>query len=296
MVAMTDHDDVQPAPSNHVPSTGRVAVRSFGLTDAGKVREHNEDQFLIASLVKSLQIEQTSLPQPDIQQSSDRGHLFIVADGMGGHAAGERASALAIGSVEGFVLQAFQWFTELTSQGEQDILRDFRRALALANNRVLADAAQHPEFSGMGTTLTLAYTFGTELFVAHVGDSRCYLFREGKLHRLTSDHTFAEELLKAGLLSPNQVQNHRWRHALTNAVGGSAAELSVELHKLGLAAGDRLLLCSDGLTNMVTDETIARVIQEADAPEAACRRLVDEANEAGGRDNITVVLAFFNAA
>ena len=129
--------DVPPDPDSATP----LAMRSFGLTDPGKVRDHNEDQFLIASMAKALQVESTSLPQPAVQHSSDRGHLFIVADGMGGHAAGERASALAIGSVEGFVLQAFRWFTQLTGEGENEILRDFRRALTQANNQVLRGCA-----------------------------------------------------------------------------------------------------------------------------------------------------------
>ena len=125
--------DAQPDAVSATPPV----MRSFGLTDPGKVRDHNEDQFLIASMAKALQVESTSLPQPAVQHSSDRGHLLIVADGMGGHAAGERASALAIGSVEGFVLQAFRWFTQLTGEGENEILRDFRRALTQANNQVL---------------------------------------------------------------------------------------------------------------------------------------------------------------
>jgi len=274
---------------------GTFNIRSFGLTDVGKVRDHNEDQFLIGSMVKSLQVHSTSLPQANLQQSSDRGHLFIVADGMGGHAAGERASALAISSVEGFVLQTLQWFKQLTSQGEHEILRDFRRALTQANNHVLADAAEHPELAGMGTTLTLAYAFGAELFVAHVGDSRCYLHHNGSLHRLTKDHTYVEELVRAGALTPEQAANHRWRHAVTNAVGGRTSDVNVELHKLFLAANDRLLLCSDGLTNMVTDAEIARVLETATDPEFACRALIDLANNAGGKDNITAICAFCEA-
>jgi PPM family protein phosphatase len=283
-------------PAGHSSARAVLRLRSFGLTDAGKVRDHNEDQFLIASMVKSLQVQSTSLPQPALQQSPDRGFVFIVADGMGGHEAGERASALAVSSVEGFVLRAFQWFTQLTRDGEKQILRDFRDALEKANNHVLADAAEHPEVAGMGTTLTLAYAFGAELFVAHVGDSRCYLHRDAVLHRLTRDHTFVEEAVRSGMLSPQQAATHRWRHAITNAIGGQSKEVNVELHKLGLTAADRLLLCSDGLTNMVSDEEIAGVLATATDPEPACRNLVGLANEAGGKDNITVVCAFVDSA
>jgi serine/threonine protein phosphatase PrpC len=273
-----------------------LAVRSFGLTDRGKVRTTNEDQFLIAMLLKALQVEQTSLPQPKVQHSGDRSHLFVVADGMGGHAGGEKASALAIDSVESFILETFKWFTQCKGKEQDQVLADFQRALGHANARVLAEAAERPELHGMGTTLTLAYSLNDELFVAHVGDSRCYLCRHGILYRVTHDHTLVEEMVRHGALPAEEVAQHRWRHVITNAVGGDSAEVKVEVHKVHLEAGDRVLLCSDGLTEMVREEEINHILQTEAEVEQACRRLVTRANESGGKDNITVVVAHFRAA
>lgn len=271
------------------------AVRSFGLTDAGKARKSNEDNFLIAHLVKALQVEQTSLPQAKLQQSGRQGHLFIVADGMGGHAAGEQASALAIDSVETFVLDTLKWFARGKDACHDQVLREFQDAVMLVNARVLSEAAERPELHGMGTTLTLAYNLGDELFIAHVGDSRCYLFRNGKLARLTRDHTLVEELVRAGALAPENVATHRLRHVVTNSVGGHSPEIKVEVHKVRLEADDRVLLCSDGLTEMISDEEIGQVLDGGHDPEPTCRQLVQAANDAGGRDNVTVVVAHFGA-
>jgi PPM family protein phosphatase len=273
-----------------------LSVRSFGLTDAGKVRATNEDQFLIAVLLKALQVEQTSLPQRPVQHSTDRSYLFVVADGMGGHAAGEQASALAIDSVETFILGTFKWFAQFKGPEQDQVLADFQSALGQANARILAEAAARPELRGMGTTLTLAYSLNDVLFVAHVGDSRCYLCRQGKLYRLTRDHTLVEEMVRQGALQPEEAAKHRWRHVITNAVGGESADLKVEVHKLHLEGGDRVLLCSDGLTGMLPEEEINQVLHTQAEPEQACRRLVTRANEAGGRDNVTAVVVHFRAA
>jgi serine/threonine protein phosphatase PrpC len=280
------------SPNTQSPFT----VRSFGLTDRGKERSSNQDQFLIATLVKALQVQSTSLPQPRLQQSSDRGHLFIVADGMGGHAGGEQASALAIDSVETFILDRFKWFAHLKGQEQDQVFTDFQRALGRANARILAEAAESPALRGMGTTLTLAYSVNEDLFVAHVGDSRCYLYRKGMVHRITSDHTLVEEMIRRGTLSAEEADEHCLRHVIINAVGGNMPEVKVELHKLRLIAGDGILLCSDGLTNTVSDEDIADILQAETDPESICRKMVARANDAGGPDNITVVYVQYDIA
>jgi protein phosphatase len=147
----------------------------------------------------------------------------------------------------------------------------------------------------MGTTLTLAYTLNDVLFVAHAGDTRCYLGRGGALYRLTRDHTLVEEMRRRGLLESEDAARHQWRHVVTNVIGGDTADVQVELHRVHLEAGDRLLLCSDGLTGMVSEEEINQIIWAEANPEASCRRLLGRANEAGGKDNITAIVTHFHA-
>jgi protein phosphatase len=146
---------------------------------------------------------------------------------------------------------------------------------------------------GMGTTLTMAFVADWKLFVAHAGDSRCYLLSGGELHQLTHDHTQVAELVRAGVLSPAEASQHPYRHVITNVLGGHEPGVWVEMHKLALEAGDVLLLCSDGLTEMVPDARIAAILQEEPEPRRACERLVAEANEQGGKDNVTALVACF---
>jgi protein phosphatase len=281
--------DLPPVPAEQDPWT----VQSCGLTDAGRVRSENEDQFLIATLTKALQVQQTSLPQAKVQFSGERGYLFLVADGMGGHSGGEQASALAIDQIEQFMLNTFKWFFQLKGSEEQKVLKEFRDALHQTNARIIQEATLHPELWGMGTTLTMAYSLHRELFVVHVGDSRCYLFRAGALHQVTRDHTLVQEMVQRGHLSPQEASEHRWRHVITNVVGGTEPGVSPEVHKVHLESGDVLLLCSDGLTEMLADEEIAAVLQQEADPRRACDRLIKQANEHGGKDNVTVIVARF---
>jgi protein phosphatase len=273
-----------------------LTVRSFGLTHPGKVRPKNEDHFLISELSKTMWISQSSLPQPEMQRGAERGHLFLVADGMGGHQAGEQASSLTLATIEAFVLDSLKWFFPLEGAEEKAVASEFQTALRHADQTLLAEAARRPELHGMGTTLTLAYGLGSELFVVHVGDSRCYLFRDDALHRLTRDHTLIAELLQRGVLSPEEAARHPYRHVITNCVGGHEQGVEVEAHKLQLHPGDAILLCSDGLTDMVSDEAIHKVMRSEEDPRRACERLAAQANEQGGKDNITVIVARFDGA
>jgi serine/threonine protein phosphatase PrpC len=271
-------------------------VRSFGLTDRGKVRPTNEDHFLIAELARTLWVHQTSLPQHDTQHGRNRGHVLLVADGVGGNLAGEVASALSVASIEAFVLHLLKRFSNLEATDEQMVLKDFQAALRQADARLAEEAAHHPEFAGMGTTLTMAFASGWTLFVVHAGDSRCYLFHEGKLRQLTEDHTVAAEMARHGIIRHEDVRRHQWRHVVTNVLGGNTGEVQVEVHRVDLEAGDAVLLCSDGLTDMVDDDRIAAVLAAEGEPRVACERLVALANEAGGRDNVTAVVARFEGA
>jgi PPM family protein phosphatase len=294
MVTRTDPDQAGP----HSPTAAQPAplvIHSAGQTSAGRVRPSNEDQFLIAEMTKSLHVRGSSLAEPPTRWGDETAHLWVVADGMGGHQAGEQASAVAVRAIERFVLHTFKWFFHLQGAEEQNVLREFQAALRQADARVYEEALRHPEFRGMGTTVTLAYCLGHDLFVAHVGDSRCYLFREGALHQVTQDHTLAAELARRGHLSAEEAAGHRLRHVITNVVGGNEPGVQVELHKVELHAGDCVLLCSDGLSGELTDGQIAEILAAEPDPKAACGRLVAQAEEHGGRDNITVVVARFAA-
>ena len=269
-------------------------ISSHGITDTGKVRERNEDQFVVAEIRRVLRIKQSSLPQPSALMGERLGHLFVVADGMGGHQAGEYASALAVASVENIVLNTIGWLFRLQGEG---VLAEFQEAVRATDRWVIEAAQRQPELRGMGTTLTMAYVTDNVLYIAHVGDSRCYLYRGDRLQRLTKDHTFVETLVSEGVIAPEQAAHHRLRNVITNAVGGHTGGVQPEVHKHVIAPGDLILLCSDGLTEMIDDEGIAARLREHEkSPEDACRTLVDEANAAGGTDNITVVVARFDAA
>jgi protein phosphatase len=194
------------------------------------------------------------------------------------------------------LLETLKWFFQFKGKEEDKVLAEFHSALGQANARVLTEAAQHPNLRGMGTTLTLAYSLNDALFVAHVGDSRCYLCRQRILYRLTRDHTLVQDMVRVGALRAEDADQHRLRHVITNVVGGDSAEVKVEVHKVQLKADDAVLLCSDGLTDMLADEEIARILQAEVDPERACRRLLGRANEEGGKDNITVMLARYESA
>jgi protein phosphatase len=283
-------------PVTEIIEHGPLAVKTFGITDKGRVRASNEDQFLIAELTKTMRIWQTSLPEPRAQFGEERGHLFLVADGMGGHRAGEQASAIAVVAIEQFTLNTFKWFFDTNGSEAQRVLAQFQMALRQADERIVEEAAEHPELSGMGTTLTMAYHLDAQLCVVHVGDSRAYVYRDGELDQLTHDHTLVADMVRNGVLRPDQVAGHHLRNVITNVVGGPEAGIYVEAHALEVQAGDCILLCSDGLTEMVTNEAIAAVLRAEPDPEAACRQLLAQANEGGGRDNITLVIVRFDPA
>ena len=287
-------------PTNDEPETPiarrPLAVKAFGMTDKGRKRSTNEDQFLSAELTKAMRVWQTTLPEPKAQFGDERGHLFLVADGMGGHRAGEQASALAVVAIEQFMLNTFKWFFHSDGPEAQRVLGQFQAALRQADASIIEESAEHPELSGMGTTLTMAYHLDSQVCVIHVGDSRAYTFADNELRQITLDHTLTAEMVRRGDIQPEQVAQHHLRHVITNVVGGMEPGVDVELHTFEVHPGDRLLLCSDGLTEMLTNEAIAATLRSELEPEAACARLVAEANDAGGVDNITVLIVRFDPA
>ena len=273
-----------------------LTVKAFGVTDKGKVRTTNEDQFLIAELTKAMRVWQTSLPEPKLQVGEERAHLFLVADGMGGQLAGERASALAVAAIEQFMLNSFRWFFGSGSPDEQRVLAQFQSAIHHADARILEETAAHPELSGMGTTVTMAFHLGVQLCVIHVGDSRAYLYRDHELHQLTEDHTLVADMVRSGALRRDQVAEHELRHTITNVVGGPELGVNVEARALEVRDGDRLLLCSDGLTEMVTNDAIVATLDAEPTPEAAAKKLLAQANDGEASDNITLLVVRFEAA
>lgn len=259
-------------------------VRGFGRTNIGLVREANEDHFLIAELSRMMRVSQTSLPQPEILFGNRRGHLFLIADGMGGHRGGELASSLTVTTIERFMLDVFRK------------AEDFKTALTQAHARLLNETVRHPEVTGMGTTLTMAIANNWNLYLVHAGDSRCYLFRDRKLRQLTTDHTMVAELVRRGVVKPEDAAHHRYRNVVTNVVGGSQTSVTAEVRELDLEPGDALLLCTDGLTDMLTDDQIGEILESEPDSTTACGRLVDKALEHGGRDNITAIVARFETS
>ena len=282
--------------SNAAVSTSPVfrKVLVGGATDRGRVREKNEDQFVVAELTRALHIQASSLPQPEMLfgDARVRGNLFIVADGMGGHNAGEQASWLAVVTIEDILLNALRWFFRLTGDA---VLTEFQSAVRAADERIFHEAARQPALRGMGTTLTMAYVVNRTLFSVHVGDSRLYVMRAGKLYQLTNDHTLVGELVRQNVLDPEAASRHPMRNVITNSVGGDRPGVNPEIHKVALEPNDTLLVCSDGLTEMVGDADIVEVLSRDEEPQELCEQLIKKANDAGGHDNITAVVARFLA-
>jgi PPM family protein phosphatase len=297
-VSATITDPLAPTSEITVPESAppTFVLRSFGQTDRGKVRRLNEDHFLIAELGRTLWVHDTSVPQPRKQYSRNRGHILVVADGMGGHQAGEVASALTVASIEGFVLHLLKRVSHIQATDEQTVLKDFQDALRQADALLFEEAAHHPECEGMGTTVTLGFVSGRRLFVVHAGDCRCYLFRGNQLRQLTVDHTLAGEMARRGMIKPEEVCHHHWRHVVTNVLGGKDVGVNAEVQQANLEEEDVVLLCSDGVTEMLNDERIAAILAAEPEPEAACKRLIAEGNEHGGSDNLTAIVARFETA
>jgi len=272
-----------------------VKVDCHGLTDRGLTRERNEDQFFIADLTKSMLVEQTSLSQADLawRFGNSQGKLLVVADGMGGHGGGSLASSVAVDAVADYVLNILPWFFGLEDH-DDDLQNELKLAMERCQARVRAAARSDPAHPTMGTTLTMAYVLWPKLYVVHVGDSRCYLLRSGKLQQITRDHTVAQQYVEAGTLTPEEAQRSRWSSVLWNAVGGGSTELEPEVHKARLNDGDCLLLCTDGLTRHLTSDDIVRILTAHPTSSEATENLVRSANSAGGSDNVTVVVARFH--
>jgi len=274
----------------------RVRLEFAALTHPGLARENNEDNFVAARLSRSIAVEAGSLPDPDDGEGPEssrpgEGHLILLADGMGGVAGGERASALAVEAVLSFLLHGFRSFLHAERTDEAAVLRELRAGFDRADRIVLDWATSDPTLAGMGTTLTMAYGTSTSLYILHAGDSRAYLHRGGELRQVTTDHTLVQMMLASGTISAEDAKIHPNRNVVTNVIGGPGEGVHAEVIKIDLRDGDLVLLCSDGLTEPVDDPTIAAILAREPDPKAAADALLREALDRGGPDNITLVLA-----
>jgi PPM family protein phosphatase len=248
-----------------------LQISSGGATHVGMVRTNNEDSFRIVQPL----------------------NLFVLADGMGGVAHGEVASALAVETVVKHCMESEQIpGAPLLGEAKPGLTPKSRRLLSavhLANKEVFQSAVEHPEQQGMGATLTAAWIDGAQLSIAHVGDSRVYLLRAGLLEQLTSDHSLVAEQVRRGLLTASEAEQSNLQSVLLRALG-TQPEVEVDVEQVGLFPGDTLVLCSDGLTRMVPEFEIAGALQAEPNPQRAAEKLVQLANESGGVDNISVVV------
>ncbi len=267
--------------------TANVLVSVFGKTDLGRTRDHNEDTFLVADLAR--READISVGARD-HSVGPRGSLFMVADGMGGAAAGELASSMAAQHI--YEHLETRWMPDPDTSGDRFAFY-LREAVEYANQLIHGYSQAHPEVRGMGTTVTAAGVHDTRLYLAQIGDSRAYLVRGGRAFQLTKDQSLTQRLVDAGELTEEEAEASARRNIILQALGPDA-RVKVVLSTEPLRRGDILLLCSDGLSNLVRRDELAQYTAEhADLAEL-CSALIDAANERGGPDNITIVAARFD--
>lgn len=262
-----------------------IRLRVFGRTDVGQIREHNEDNFLVADLTrgsKGLREEERA------QTVGERGTVFGVCDGMGGAAAGEVASQLAVDIIYERLADG------VAPKDRDDLAHRLVQAVEEAGARIFNDARADRTRRGMGTTATIAAMIDSRLFVAQVGDSRAYILRQGNLVQVSRDQSLVNQLIEAGQLTEEEAETFEHNNIILQALG-TAETVQVDLTYADLRIGDTLLVCSDGLSGMVRAEEIREVLLKTDDPLEACAALTERANAAGGHDNITVIVARFDA-
>ena len=250
-----------------------MKILAHGLTDKGLSRTNNEDSFY---------------------SDKDLG-LFVVADGLGGHSAGEVASRMAVEALSGYIRKSCAGGEPLigrSDSGRSDASNRLVSGIRLANQVVCEAAKNNPSWQGMGTTIVAALADGNRVSIAHAGDSRAYLVRSGTISQLTDDHSVVAEKVRKGLMSKEEAEGSGIRNVITRALGYDEA-FEVDVTEIDILDGDRLLLCSDGLSTMVSDDDALMIIASDDLPQSVCTKLVDEANNNGGKDNITVIAVFF---
>ena len=264
-------------------------IDAHGVTHPGKVRRENQDHYLLCSLRRQVVVRGSSIPQADAvlgTESERLASMAMVADGVGGAAKGETASRVALTGITRYVSRSLRCyhrseegedFSEPLRQGARECHEDLRRL-----------AEENSDHRGMATTLTLFLSVWPRAYLLQVGDSRCYLLRDGELTQITRDQTMAQEMVDLGIMKPDQVAGTRLEHTLTSSIGGSHTQPTVT--RFDMNWGHVLLLCSDGLTRHVSDDRIREVLRSMTSAQQACETLLQEALDGGGTDNIRVVV------
>ena len=283
-------------PSPHAPTvhSGRKPredeIDVHGLTHTGKVRKDNQDHFLLCSLRKQLVVRLSSIPEAEgLASESERlASLAMVADGVGGAARGETASRVALQAVTRYVTRAMRCYYGAVTDHEQDLTAALEGGARQCHSEILQRGEEDFEVRGMATTLTLYLGVWPRGYLLQVGDSRCYLLRDGQLTQITRDQTMAQEMVDLGVMKAEHVADTRLAHTLTSAIGGS--ENHPKVTRFDMSWGHVLLLCSDGLTRHVSDDRIREVLGSMRSAEQACETLLQDALAGGGSDNITVIV------
>ena len=278
------------APGDAEPRPALADIDVFGITDPGRVRRENQDQFLIASLHKLLRVHQSSIPPDDLTPlvTESRGFVFVVADGVAGRPDGAQASGTVIRAIANYVTHLTDLYRRLDSDREAEFLAQLERVV-LETHEVLLEEGRR-EYGGKGgaTTLTMVFALWPRAYLVHLGDSTCYRLRDGQLQRMTRDQTVAEDLVRAGALRPSEARQSPLSNVLASAVGGP--EATPQTLASDTRRDDILLLCTDGLTKHVTDDEIEARLRSVQSSEQVCRDLVRLTNERGGTDNVTVLV------
>jgi PPM family protein phosphatase len=289
-----EYPAVESADSGNADTVRRLAKFEFGaVTHPGKVRPNNEDHYCVVRRTRSREILLTNVDTSHVPLPDDHAHVLIVADGIGGHGFGELASELVLKIGWELAGEAPSWLMKF-DPAQWPLFRQRASAYAAQLQEGLKSyAAMNPRLANMGTTWTCVYALDADALIAHVGDSRVYLFRGDTLRQLTRDDTLAQELRDMGM-PPEEAAP--FKHILTNSMGGKSEHVRTQVEHVPLENGDRLLLCTDGLTDMVADDEIRSILRTVASAQGACDALIAHALGNGGKDNVTVVLANFERA
>jgi serine/threonine protein phosphatase PrpC len=273
-----------------------VGVRVTGVTRCGRGHLENEDQYLIAQLERAMFVRLSGVGNPMSKAGgahSPQGHVFMVADGVGGRDGGRLASTVAVQSMSAYVLTTMRWSRLTQHESSQRLERGLESALRDAQTRIRLEARRRGIDPRLGTTLTMAYVAWPSLHLLHAGDSRGYVARGGELYQLTRDHTVAQALLDTDANLDRKTVEARWGHVLDNVIGGSTDDLQVDMQRIDLEPGDRVMLCTDGLTAYLEDADLHRQLSEPRPVEESAQTMARMAFDRGGHDDITLVLAQF---